>query len=199
MSMEKDIIMTNLRKENDMLSRTVISLEQQKNRFSKLLYVLKNKTLRNLHVKLRQQRLELTTYFKNEKEFVTTKCRLHEKIQELELELTEMSTTLEKKNMLLMEHKKQIESLKEQIELLTFSNVVFDVPESFSLSSEKDKTTDTPQTPEKPPQKRKRNSKSVRSKKKVINQIRLPLDYSHIMLLTYYVMNYILVCIEVSN
>lgn len=64
-----------------------------------------------------------------------------------------------------MEHKKQIESLKEQIELLTFSNVVFDVPESFSLSSEKDKTTDTPQTPEKPPQKRKRNSKSVRSKK----------------------------------
>ena len=155
-----------LRKENDMLSRTVIGLEQERNKLSKFLYILKNKTLRNLHLRLKQQNLELNTYFENEKKFVTTKCRLDEKIQEQELELTEMSTALEKKNMLLIEHKKQIENLKEQIELLTFSDVVFDVPESLSPSSEKDKMTDTPQTPEKPPQKRKRNSKSVRSKKK---------------------------------
>ena len=155
-----------LRKENDMLSRTVIGLEQERNKLSKFLYILKNKTLRNLHLRLKQQNLELNTYFENEKKFVTTKCRLDEKIQEQELELTEMSTALEKKNMLLIEHKKQIENLKEQIELLTFSDVVFDVPESLSTSSEKDKMTDTPQTPEKPPQKRKRNSKSVRSKKK---------------------------------
>ena len=149
-----------------MLSRTVIGLEQERNKLSKFLYILKNKTLRNLHLRLKQQNLELNTYFENEKKFVTTKCRLDEKIQEQELELTEMSTALEKKNMLLIEHKKQIENLKEQIELLTFSDVVFDVPESLSPSSEKDKMTDTPQTPEKPPQKRKRNSKSVRSKKK---------------------------------
>ena len=165
MSTEEEII-SNLRKENEMLSRTVVGLEQQKNKFSKFLYVLKNKTLRNLHLRLSKQSLKLTTYLKNEKEFVTTKCRLYEKSRELELELTEMSTTLEKKNMLLIEQKKQIKNLKEQIELLTFSNVVFDVPESVSLSSEKDKMTDTPQTPEKPPQKRKRNSKSVRSKNK---------------------------------
>ena len=155
-----------LRKENDMLSRTVIGLEQERNKLSKFLYILKNKTLRNLHLRLKQQNLELNTYFENEKKFVTAKCRLDEKIQEQELELTEMSTALEKKNMLLIEHKKQIENLKEQLELLTFSDVVFDVPESLSPSSEKDKMTDTPQTPEKPPQKRKRNSKSVRSKRK---------------------------------
>ena len=164
MSMEEQL--SALRKENDMLSRTVIGLEQERNKLSKFLYILKNKTLRNLHLRLKQQNLELNTYFENEKKFVTTKCRLDEKIQEQELELTEMSTALEKKNMLLIEHKKQIENLKEQIELLTFSDVVFDVPESLSPSSEKDKMTDTPQTPEKPPQKRKRNSKSVRSKKK---------------------------------
>ena len=155
-----------LRKENDMFSRTLIGMEQDNNKLRKFLYILKKKTLKTLHLKLQEQSIKLKEYFQNEKEFLTTKCKLNEKIQEQELELTELSTTLEKKNMLLMEHKKKIQNLEEQIELLTFSHVVFDVPESLSVSSEKEKTTDVPQTPEKPPQKRKRNSKSVRSKKK---------------------------------
>ena len=164
MSMEDQL--SELRKKNTMFVRTLSGMEQERNKLRKFLYILKNKTLKNLHLKLKDQNDKLKEYFQNEKEFVTTKCRLDQKIQEQELELTEMSTALEKKNMLLIEHKKQIENLKEQIELLTFSDVVFDVPESLSPSSEKDKMTDTPQTPEKPPQKRKRNSKSVRSKKK---------------------------------
>ena len=155
--------MSSLRKENDMLSRTLIGLEQEKNKLSKFVYVLKNKTLKTLHIKLHEHEIKLKKYYENEKEFVITKCRLQEKIQEQELELNELSTGLEKKNMLLVEHKQQIKSLQEQLELLTFSNVVFDVPESLSVSSEK---ADTPTTPEKPPPKRKRGSKSVRSKKK---------------------------------
>ena len=68
---------------------------------------------------------------------------------------------------MLDKQKKQIQNLEEQIQLLIFTDLVFDaVPESLSVSSEKDKQSDTPKTPEKPPQKRKRNSKSVRSKKK---------------------------------
>ena len=41
---------------------------------------------------LEQQNLKLNEYFQNEKEFVTKKCRLSEKMQEQELELTELHT-----------------------------------------------------------------------------------------------------------
>ena len=67
-----------------MYSRTLIGLEQEKNKFRKFLYILKNNTLKNLHSKLQQQNIKLREYFDNEKDFVTTKCRLLEKIQEQE-------------------------------------------------------------------------------------------------------------------
>ena len=57
MSMEEQL--SALRKENDMFSRTLIGMEQDNNKLRKFLYILKNKTLKTLHLKLQEQSIKL--------------------------------------------------------------------------------------------------------------------------------------------